>query len=178
MAAPVAVQKLSHGKALCGKTFGKFVETFNWLVDFCQGLQGDRDANKAGDGRIEVDRSDPSAPVIRYCKAGGGGGAGGYTIANGCWNLEDGVLTNCYYNVGGVTYHTSDKSTDATDGILYAQISSGVVSVGVAANLNALNQLQANEADYVVPLYILEDGEITVDFRLCPHIQVFEGHLS
>ena len=64
MAQPAAVQKLKHGKALCGKTFGKFVETFNWLVDFCLSIQGDADVNNAN-GTITVDRADPSAPVIR-----------------------------------------------------------------------------------------------------------------
>ena len=64
MAKPIAVQKLRHGKALCGKTFGGFVDTFNWLVDFCLSLKGDKDVNNAN-GTVTVDRSDPSAPVIR-----------------------------------------------------------------------------------------------------------------
>ncbi|MBQ2630407.1 MAG: hypothetical protein IJG13_12080 [Kiritimatiellae bacterium] len=79
MAKPATVQKLKHGKALCGKTFGGFVDTFNWLVDFCQSLQGDKDANNAN-GVISVDRSDPTAPVIRASPAhenGSGGGGGG-----------------------------------------------------------------------------------------------------
>ena len=71
MAKPATVQKLKHGKALCGKTFGGFVDTFNWLVDFCQSLQGDKDANNAN-GVISVDRSDPSAPIIRNTNAGDG----------------------------------------------------------------------------------------------------------
>ena len=73
MAKPIAVQKLKHGKALCGKTFGGFVDTFNWLVDFCQSLKGDNDANQ-GNGTITVDRADPSAPVIRGTNVQGGGG--------------------------------------------------------------------------------------------------------
>lgn len=70
MAKPIAVQKLRHGKALCGKTFGGFVDTFNWLVDFCLALKGDKDVNNAN-GTVSVDRSDPSAPVIRGGPAGG-----------------------------------------------------------------------------------------------------------
>lgn len=73
MAKPIAVQKLKHGKALCGKTFGGFVDTFNWLVDFCQSLKGDKDANQTT-GTITLDRADPSAPVIRGTMAKGGGG--------------------------------------------------------------------------------------------------------
>lgn len=76
MAKPIAVQKLKHGKALCGKTFGGFVDTFNWLVDFCQSLKGDKDANQ-GNGTITLDRADPSAPVIRGTNAQGGSGGGG-----------------------------------------------------------------------------------------------------
>ena len=73
MAAPIAAQKLKHGKALCGKTFGGFVDTFNWLVDFCLSLQGDKDANNAN-GSITVDRSNKSAPVIRLVATKGGAG--------------------------------------------------------------------------------------------------------
>lgn len=77
MAKPATVQKLKHGKALCGRTFGGFVDTFNWLVDFCQSLMGDADANNAN-GTITVDRADPSAPIIRANKphANGAGGSG------------------------------------------------------------------------------------------------------
>jgi len=72
MAKPVAVQKLKHGKALCGATFGQFVETFNWLVDFCLNLKGDKEFN-AANGTVIVDRSDDSAPVIRVAVKGANG---------------------------------------------------------------------------------------------------------
>ena len=77
MSAPMAVQKLKHGKALCGKTFGQFVETFNWLVDFCLSLKGDRDSDPDGNGRVQVDRADPSAPIIRLASSSVGGGGSG-----------------------------------------------------------------------------------------------------
>ncbi|MBR4614887.1 MAG: hypothetical protein IKO55_04720, partial [Kiritimatiellae bacterium] len=76
MAKPVAVQKLKHGKALCGATFGQFVETFNWLVDFCLNLKGDKEFN-AANGTVTVDRSDDSAPVIRVAVKGKGAGGNG-----------------------------------------------------------------------------------------------------
>ena len=62
MAKPQTVQYLKHGKALCGKTFVGFVDTWNWLVDFCLNLRGDGDAN--GLGVVTVDRSNPDCPVI------------------------------------------------------------------------------------------------------------------
>ena len=61
------IEYLKHGKALCGKVFAAFVETFNWHNDFCKNLKGDADLpGKAGaTGRITVDRTDPSNPIIR-----------------------------------------------------------------------------------------------------------------
>ena len=88
MAAPIAAQKLKHGKALCKAVFGRFVDTFNWLVDFCSLLNGDRDVNPAGDGRITVDRSDPSAPVIR-CSGCGGGNADTITLSEALAHLGE-----------------------------------------------------------------------------------------
>ena len=88
MAAPIAAQKLKHGKALCKAVFGRFVDTFNWLVDFCSSLKGDRDVNPAGDGRITVDRSDPSAPVIR-CSGCGGGNADTITLSEALAHLGE-----------------------------------------------------------------------------------------
>ena len=77
MAKPAAIQKLQHGKALCGATFGGFVDTFNWLVDFCTGLRGDGDNN--GSGTLTLDRTMDAAPTIRTLESenGGDGGGGG-----------------------------------------------------------------------------------------------------
>lgn len=49
------LQRLKHGKSLCGKVFGSFVETFNALVDFMLGIKGDADF-KNGEGHITYDR--------------------------------------------------------------------------------------------------------------------------
>ena len=57
-------QYLKHGKALCGKAFGMFVETFNALVDIAVNISGDADGNN-GQGHVHFDRSDPLHPVIR-----------------------------------------------------------------------------------------------------------------
>ena len=67
------LEYLSHGKALCGKVFARFVETYNGLVDFCANLEGDGDV-AGGDGRITVDRADPAHPVIRCSGCGGSDG--------------------------------------------------------------------------------------------------------
>ena len=124
MAKPIAVQKLKHGKALCGKTFGGFVDTFNWLVDVCLSLKGDKDVNNAN-GTITVDRADPSAPVIRADKHQKGGGSSAADCS--CFRLSSGeveveaegseatteahrFVVDCYYNVAGIT-----KRADNTD---------------------------------------------------------------
>lgn len=173
MAKPIAVQKLRHGKALCGKTFGQFVETFNWLVDFCLGLTGDKDRNDEN-GRITVDRQDPSAPVIRYSHTKQSATSDLY----GCWDLVDGDLVNCYYNAGNMTRMAADTTAPAGDGIIYASINApGSVDVGIASDLGVLNALQRDDTKCVFPLYMISGGEIAVDFRIIPHLQVFEGSL-
>ena len=55
---------LKHGKALCGKVFKRFVETFNFHNDFISNLKGDADLPTEG-GHVTVDTTDSSHPVIR-----------------------------------------------------------------------------------------------------------------
>ena len=77
MARPAVLQYLKHGKALCGKVFRNFVETFNHLVDVTENIKGDADLPGAKKG-IKIDRANPSAPIIRLVgDFGGGGGDGG-----------------------------------------------------------------------------------------------------
>lgn len=82
---PAVLQYLKHGKALCGKVFAGFVETYNHLVSFSANLKGDADLPGAKEG-IHVDRTDPDHPVIRLVKqnanAGGDGNVGGKTIVS------------------------------------------------------------------------------------------------
>ena len=69
------LEYLRHGKALCGKVFRRFVETFNFHNDFISNIKGDADLQVVG-GKVKVDRTDERHPVIR-CKGCGGGGGGG-----------------------------------------------------------------------------------------------------
>ena len=71
-------QHLKHGKALCGKVFGRFVETFNALVDFMLGIKGDADG-KNGEGHITYDRKNN---IFRCDGCGGKGGSGSGVTAN------------------------------------------------------------------------------------------------
>lgn len=183
MAKPITVQKLKRGKALCGKTFGGFVDTFNWLVDFCQSLQGDKDANNAN-GRITLDRSDESAPVIRLDAANGGGGGGGDTFASGCWRLDIGesatYLRDNYYNAGGKTSQVNDIAVTSYMQSGYLAVvfdGPGDCQVNLYQSLSALQSAQEDEDTYVIPLYLLNGGNVVLDMRNTPHLQVFEGSL-
>ena len=84
-------QHLKHGKALCGKVFGRFVETFNALVDFMLGLRGDAEG-KNGEGHITYDRKNN---IIRCDGCGGKGGGSGsdVTAAKGSGlTVDDGEI--------------------------------------------------------------------------------------
>lgn len=75
MARPVLLQMLQRGKLLCGKLFPGFAETFNYTVNRCENLKGDRDTDPQS-GHVTVDNTDPEHPVIRLAKLPAGGGAG------------------------------------------------------------------------------------------------------
>jgi len=64
MAVPNPFQHLRHGVLLCKKNFSTFVETFNFLVDFARNISGDGD--NGGQGKINVDKTIPDRPVIRF----------------------------------------------------------------------------------------------------------------
>lgn len=73
-------QYLEKGKALCGKVFPNFVDTWKRVLDVLANAKGDADVDET-QGHIKIDRSDPAHPVIRYVtpdtSADGGGGSGG-----------------------------------------------------------------------------------------------------
>ena len=107
-------EKLRHGKALCGKVFRTFVETFNWHTDFCRNLKGDGDV---GNGKIKVDRSDHRHPVIRFVGKEAAEEEPVVTNDISCWRLairtdEDDnpvtFLADCYYSLGGILHRHGD----------------------------------------------------------------------
>lgn len=196
MAKPAAVQKLKHGKALCGKTFGGFVDTFNWLVDFCQNLKGDKDANQAN-GSIYVDRSDPSAPVIRGGIGGGGGGVNGWH-APGCWEVApvevgEGASaqtvvrwTNQYIMLGAEMLATNlnDDPTTHAGKFVAVQItdgsSGGVVSVQEYATAAAMAAASHDPTKFTVPLGKLNarGTAYAVDMRIIPHASAWDAYTA
>ncbi len=187
------LQILKRGKALCGKTFPQFVDTWNRLVRSVSNLKGDADVDSA-QGRIKVDRADPDHPVIRCvnCKGGSGGSSGGGSALPGAFELvqtldDEGEsvtareVKNLYANFGGVTKECSASSTSVStgDGVVYATFdisagSDGSVEIGLAASISDVVAKQSDLAKYVVPLYVCTGVEV-VDLRNAPQIQIFES---
>lgn len=181
------LQYLKHGKSLCGKVFGRFVETFNALVDFMNGLRGDAEG-KNGEGHITYDRKNN---IIRCDGCGGtSGGASGASAADlsaSAFGLveekdDDGTVTgrtvvNCWWNQGGVTRTGANVDIGTAEGVVYLKVdatgmggSGFEVAVGTLAGVQSLQQ---DPSLYVVPLYSITDG-LVVDLRTAPQLQMVE----
>ncbi len=188
------LQFLTRGKALCGKTFPHFANTWNRVVHAVTNLKGDADVD-AAQGRIKVDFADPDHPVIRCvnCKGGGGGSsAGGGSALPGAFELVQTLddagtsvtareVRNLYANFGGVTRQCSAASTTVAtgDGVVYASFdisagNDGSVTLGLAESVSAVIEMQSDLSRYVVPLYVCTGVEV-VDLRNAPQVQIFES---
>ena len=187
-------QHLKHGKALCGKVFGRFVETFNALVDFMHGLRGDAEG-KNGEGHITYDRKNN---IIRCDGCGGKGGGDVVSSESGCFKLEGLTLRNCYWNEGGITKSMEDIDISSLlpvggqgeeepegDGenpivistfICLETSSSGAEIVAIGDG--DLEDAQRNSEVYVFPLYKFHGRTVVVDMRTAPQLQMWEGGLS
>lgn len=155
-----------------------------------QNLAGDGDLDQQS-GLIQVDRSEPLHPVIRFradrlpkMESGGGGGipvpgAGCYTIVD-----IDGskYLANQYYLDGNVA-----KSTNFTDPLdpatQYGKFialrvpmgTSGSPSIQSYATYAAMNTASLDAAYVTLPLYHLDaNGDVICDFRNIPRVQAVE----
>lgn len=123
---------------------------------------------------------DSNSLVFVKLKVSGSGGEGSDadSAKRGCWRVGEGKVVDCYYNVGGVTKKAGDMTIPANaTGYLCAVFSSSGVSLQTYADMAALNLGQAGEGRYVVPLYVMAAGEVSLDMRNAPQIQVFEGTL-
>ena len=78
---PAILCKLTKGTIIDANP--GFVETFNWLVDFCNNLQGDGDRNKAR--KITLDKSDPDHPVVRFNGAASAVAADQFVVVDVEW---------------------------------------------------------------------------------------------
>ena len=185
------LQYLKHGKSLCGKVFGTFVETFNRLVDFHANLKGDGDVS--GDGLVTVDRADPAHPVIRLdrSKLPTGGGDQAMAVDRSCFRIvyrDDGVfgayITCCYYHVGGVTMHMNDVSISGlisgkTSCLICFKLSGTAAEPSIVAiEEDSLEGEQRIADNYVLPLYRFVEGTLQDDLRNAPNVQQWELGLT
>ena len=112
------LEYLRHGKALCGKVFRRFVETFNFHNDFISNLKGDADLQVVG-GNVHLDRTDERHPVIS-CRGCGKGGGSSYQPNPAPFDItvSEGTLSvvNCKFNFNGNPASVADYSVpqDAT----------------------------------------------------------------
>lgn len=187
MARPPIIQKLKHGRLLCGNVFRFFVETWNWLTSYVDNMKGDLDVDPKN-GVITVDRAQADHPVIRLRKDRLRGLVG--VPADGPFSPvydEDGddpeVVTgfeNCYWMNGGVTIHMEDQDDiPGTDGFIALKAgatpdASGDASLECYADIEALNNAQRDIAFFIVPLYIFEESKIVLDLRRIPHVYTAE----
>lgn len=91
MARPQRLEKLRHGRLLCGSVFRFFVETWNWLTAYVDNMKGDAETDPQS-GYITIDRTDPDHPVIRFRADKAAGGGGNYWESGGdsrtCFGTE------------------------------------------------------------------------------------------
>ena len=187
-----ALQYLKHGKALCGAVFGRFVETFNRLVDFYANLKGDAETAQ-GDGYISVDRTDPAHLVVRFDASKLPAASSDASISafqatpnyNDDGELESWTIENYYLMTGGrmiISEASGDEySVDAVKGYyICAKVdldySNSFYLLLMSENELSVKQQKASE--YYVPLYYGKSDGTLLDLRTMPQVQVFEMGLS
>lgn len=181
-----ALQYLRHGKALCGKVFRRFVETFNYHNDFIANLKGDGDL-PVSDGLINVDLTDPTHPVIRINKMKLEMMFGLDKLPS-CFEYggttdEDGnkFYGRPYFMVGSRLCRAQDEdcACGTQPGIDYLDItldSGKAVAVVNHATDYAQLQARADDKDHaIIPLYEFDqNGKVAADLRTMPLISAWE----
>ena len=87
--------------------------------------------------------------------------------------------SNCYWMNGGVLQHMEDQQSPGDDGFIALRAgatssTSGTASLIIKDTFAALQEEMQDPAYFVMPLYKIENGVITVDFRSTPQAQVAE----
>ena len=182
------LEYLRHGKALCGKVFRRFVETFNFHNDFISNIKGDADLPVVG-GKLHIDRTDERHPVLRCLAPGNGCGGGAAPVIPGRFAIslsEDdesvsASFANPYFDVGGKTYEMQSGTSVTVSGACILALKVTATGTYPSAeivsfeNLSALQNAQASRAYCISPLYKLDaDFKVVCDFRTGPVIAMGE----
>lgn len=191
MARPPRMEKLRHGRLLCGSVFRFFVETWNWLVGYVDNMKGDADVNPQS-GYITIDRTDSDHPVIRFRADKVKGRDPVAVSADGPFSPvyeEDGEtdeptdtvvgFTNCYWQNCGKTILMSDQTIPGANGFIALRAGATPSTAGQAtlqcyADLAALQAAQEDVAYFTIPLYLVADSKITLDMRRMPNVYLAE----
>lgn len=165
---PPILCKLKTGLLIDADDHRGFVDTFNWLVDFCNNLcgEGDLDSTKS----IRLDRHIDDRPVIRGGGGAGGGGAGG----NFAYNPEDHTIATGYVIIARTPTVVSGVTVSST-GLVYLDVSmsSGSYSASIVSGAGSLPS--PSDTHTYIPLYeIGSEFEVVADYRGAPHVQVYE----
>ncbi len=183
MARPPTIQKLKHGRILCGAVFRFLVETWNWLTAYVDNMKGDLDVDPKN-GVLTIDRTQPDHPVIRLRKDR----LPASKVYIGPFNPvtdADGRVSGfeyCYFQVGGRTFLIEDvENFGGSDCIVALKIpatagaSPADAEVVTYSGENAYSNLsaaQVNEAHEIVPLFVLDANKrVVVDLRAIPTFQ-------
>lgn len=88
-------------------------------------------------------------------------------------------FSNCYWMNGGGLQYMEDQESPGNNGFIALRAgataaTSGTATLIIKESLAALQKEMQNPAYFVMPLYKIEDGVITVDFRSTPQAQVAE----
>lgn len=182
-------QYLEGGKILTGKNFPKFVETWNWLVDFCRNLRGDGDAAPF-DGQVSVDKASIKHPIIRLTKTiptdGGGGGEATPTWNYGRFRITELdtskiQLSNCKIFATGAVYGNSSAQTvtiDSTEKEVYIWAVLDVYKSTVTVKGGDYNTYTSELVgdDYKTTaflLYVIYNGTVREDNRIGPYASAY-----
>ena len=176
------LEYLRHGKALCGKVFRRFVETFNFHNDFISNLKGDADQQVVG-GKIHLDRTDERHPVIR-CKGCGVNGGAAERNDLGCYFIsitqtEEVSFGNCWVQLAGKLYEGPSQSYAKTSLagrflVIIADVHSAsgqtTFRLWTFFTFQALQEAQEDPDNLVIPLYKFDgNGAVECDFRTVPY---------
>lgn len=187
-------QYLSGGKILTGTNFPRFVQTWNWMVNFIRNLRGDGE-NLATTGYISVDRSSVDHPVIRMAQLPEQSSStntweGGRFKVDSIKENEEGdkvtvTITNCaivatgkVYDTGGTSLEIKiDKTEDEILIWVKLDLSESKMTLQTASDFSSWSMnYVVDKDDYQwvgFPLYSIKNGSVKTDWRLGPFAGVY-----
>ena len=165
-------------------------QEINDAAEAFQNLAGDGDLDQQS-GLIEVDRSEPLHPVIRFradrlpkMESGGGGGSiiertipAAYDIAP--WSEQNDALhfVNRYFEVSGVVREGPDCAGDLrshANAFVAIKITNSATAIAYYQSLSSMQADMVDQSKVVIPLYKLDgNGDVAVDFRHLPRADMW-----